>query len=104
MTPYRNNKLLAAAKGQQCQLQIPGVCQGGTETTVACHSPLCEDRNGTKAPDFSIAFGCMACHDVLDRRKRAGAQYLTEDDQRYYFHRGLLRTLANIFDRGILKC
>ena len=29
--PYRNKKLLSAAKGQQYTLQIPGVCQGGTE-------------------------------------------------------------------------
>lgn len=101
--PYRSKKLTDAAKGQQCTLQIPGVCQGGTETTVACHSPLGEDRNGTKAPDFCIAFGCMACHDVLDRRKRAGAQHLTEDDQRYYFHRGLMRTLGSLFEKGILK-
>jgi len=66
--PYRNKKLTAAARGQQCTLQIPGVCQGDTETVVACHSPLLEDREGTKAPDFCIAFGCAQCHDILDRR------------------------------------
>lgn len=105
--PYRSKKLTNAAKGQECTLQIEGVCMGGTETTVACHSPLWEDRNGTKAPDFAIAFGCMACHDVLDRRRKTkfafGPMHLCEEDQRFYFHRGMTRTLANLFERGIIK-
>ena len=100
---YRSRKYLDAAKGQPCSLQIPGVCQGGTETTVACHSPLGEDRNGTKAGDFCVADGCRACHDCLDRRSKLGGYDLTEEDQRYFFHRGMVRTLANRLERGILK-
>jgi hypothetical protein len=105
--PYRNKKLTNAAKGQECTLQIPGVCIGGTETTVACHSPLWEDRNGTKAPDHAISFGCVACHSVLDRREKhydgEQVQLMPEDEQRYYFHRGMVRTLANLIERGIIK-
>lgn len=107
---YRSRKYLAAAKGQPCTLQIPGVCIGGTETTVACHSPLGEDRNGAKAPDFAVADGCRACHDTLDRRAKISeghevvlGQFITDEDQRYYFHRGMVRTLANRIERGILK-
>lgn len=100
---YRSRKYLAAAKGQPCTLQIPGVCIGGTETTVACHSPLGEDRNGTKAPDFCVADGCSACHDYIDRRMHIkGSGLITEEDQRFYFHRGMVRTLANRLERGIL--
>lgn len=99
-SPYRNKKLTNAARGQECTLQIPGVCIGGNETTVACHSPLLEDRQGTKAPDHAIAFGCRACHDCIDRRGNIG---LIENEQRYYFHRGMVRTLANLIERGIIK-
>lgn len=99
---YRSRKYLAAAKGQPCTLQIPGVCIGGTETTVACHSPLKEDRNGTKAPDYCVADGCSACHDYLDRRSRVCGEHITEEYQRFYFHRGMVRTLANRLERGIL--
>lgn len=101
--PYRDRKLTNAARGQECTLQIPGVCRGGTETTVACHSPLLEDRQGSKAPDFAIAFGCLACHAVLDRRAKFEHDYLVTDEQRFYFHRGMTRTLANLFERGIIK-
>ena len=106
--PFRSPKLLAAAKGQQCTLKIPGVCVGGTETVVACHSPLGEDRKGAKAPDFCVAWGCAACHDVLDRRKSfTFGNYtpglITIEDQRYFFHRGLVSTLAMLFEKGIVK-
>lgn len=56
--PFRSKKLTDAANGQYCTLEIPNVCIGGTETTVPCHSPLGEDRNGSKAPDFAVADGC----------------------------------------------
>lgn len=101
--PLRSKKLTDAAKGQECTLEIPGVCQGGTETTVACHSPLLEDRQGTKAPDFAIAFGCMACHDAIDRRAKVNGQLLDGDWQRIIFHQGMTRTLANLFARGIIR-
>lgn len=100
---YRSRKYLDAAKGQPCSLQIPGVCIGGTDTTVACHSPLREDREGTKAGDHVVADGCFACHNHLDRRTKLHGDHITEEDQRYYFHRGMVRTLANRLERGILK-
>ena len=99
----RSKKMTNASSGQQCTLEIPGACIGGTETTVGAHSPLPEDRNGTKAPDFCLADACMSCHDYLDRRTTLNGEHISEEDQRYYFHRGMVRTLANRFYRGVIK-
>ena len=101
-TEYRNQKLLKAARGQECAVQVPGVCIGGTETTVAAHSPFGEDGKGIaqKADDIFTADACMACHDYIDGR---GCHVGTEEDRQFYFHRGLKRTLRNRLDRGILK-
>lgn len=65
MTPIRK-----AARGQDCTLRIPGVCNWNPETTVLCHSPFLESGRGMglKAPDEEACFGCCNCHDVLDRR------------------------------------
>lgn len=101
--PYRNKKLTAAANGQPCTLQIPGLCCNDPERTVPCHSPLGEDRNGTKAPDFALADGCTPCHDYLDRRTKLNGEHINDEDQHFYTHRGIMRTLANRFERGILK-
>lgn len=63
MTPIRK-----AARGQDCTLRIPGVCNGNPETVVLCHSNRLSDGKGMglKAPDISGCFGCHACHAVLD--------------------------------------
>lgn len=65
MTPIRK-----AARGQDCTLRIPGVCNWNPETTVLCHSPYLESGRGMglKAPDEEACFGCSSCHDMLDRR------------------------------------
>ena len=64
MTPIRK-----AARNQECTLRFP-VCNYDTSTTVLCHSNLLEDGKGMgiKADDTKAAFGCSACHDVLDGR------------------------------------
>lgn len=65
MTPIRKS-----ARGQDCTLRIPGVCNWNPETTVLCHSNSLADGKGMglKAPDTEACFGCSACHDVLDAR------------------------------------
>lgn len=65
MTPIRR-----AAQGQDCTLQILGVCNGDSATTVLCHSNQLADGKGMglKAPDAAACFGCSSCHDVLDGR------------------------------------
>ena len=64
MTPIRK-----AAKDQECTLKFD-CCNHDASTTVLCHSNRLEDGKGTglKAPDTCAAFGCSACHDVLDGR------------------------------------
>lgn len=66
MTPIRR-----AARGQDCTMLIPGVCNRDPDTTVLCHSNALADGKGMglKAPDTAACFGCSACHDVLDGRR-----------------------------------
>ncbi|MEL5887598.1 nuclease domain-containing protein, partial [Listeria monocytogenes] len=63
-TIYRNPALLALAEGENCLLRVPKYCQGGTDSTVACHSNRLRDGKGKgiKAHDWAIAFGCSGCH------------------------------------------
>jgi len=65
----RNPHLLAMARGRYCLLRVPGVCIGGTETTVACHSNLSihGKAGARKANDEYHVPGCFACHRWLDQ-------------------------------------
>lgn len=65
MTPIRK-----AARGEDCTMMIPGVCNANPETTVLCHDNRLKSGKGMgiKAPDSEACFGCSSCHDVLDGR------------------------------------
>ena len=69
MKIYRDKSLLKLAQGEECLLQVPEICQGGTETIVACHSNLGSDGKGMgqKASDAATVWGCAACHKWLDQ-------------------------------------
>lgn len=74
MTPIR-----ASARNEECTIRIPGVCNFDVATTVLCHSNDLADGKGMgiKAPDTCAAYGCSACHDVVDGRvpRPAGMSY-----------------------------
>lgn len=74
--PQRSPNLLGLAKGEQCLLRIPGVCVGGTESTVACHSNKSEHGKGAhrKANDQYSVWGCWTCHGWLDTDNHATAE------------------------------
>ncbi len=59
-----------SANGRECLLLLPGVCRGGTETTVWAHSNSYKDGKGRslKAHDHCGAYACYWCHAVYDRQ------------------------------------
>ncbi len=71
----KNYKIRNSAKGEECTLQIEGVCNYNQETTVWCHSNKLEHGKGmgTKANDVYGCYGCSSCHDVLDGRAKRPA-------------------------------
>lgn len=96
---YRNQKALDFARGQDCTLLIPGVCNGDPATTVACHANWSCGGKGMshKAHDFAIAFGCDRCHAWLDH---GGA---SRDEKMLAFLPGLLKTQTILFREGIFR-
>lgn len=62
--PNRNPTLLEMARGRYCLLRVPGVCLGGTESTVAAHSNFAQHGKGMgrKASDAYSVWACRACH------------------------------------------
>jgi len=97
----RSNAIRMSAKGEECTFQIPGVCNGNPETTVLCHLPDESHGMGHKADDISAAYGCMSCHDAIDRRiSNAGWD---SDNSEWYMRRAQTRTLRRLIEKGIVK-
>lgn len=64
----RSRKILKHAKGQNCQLALPGFCSQDPETTVFAHlnGSAFGKGSGIKAHDFAGFFACHKCHMAYD--------------------------------------
>jgi hypothetical protein len=91
-----------AARGRDCTLMIPGVCNRDPATTVLCHSNRLEHGKGIglKAPDSKACFGCSDCHDVLDGRRPLPG-WLTREQLEDTFDRATAITQEQLKQEGI---
>lgn len=64
----RSNKLRNASKGQQCSIQILGVCNFNPDTVVLAHLPSPTHGIAYKSDDIWAIDCCSNCHDVIDGR------------------------------------
>lgn len=93
----RSKKITNAARGEQCTLQIVGVCNGNPETVVFCHFPDESHGISLKSDDLSGGFGCFACHQAIDLHK------VEEEDREWYMRRSQTRTMRRLVERGVVK-
>ena len=92
--------LRKSARGRECQVRIPGVCNGDPETTVLAHLP--GGGMGKKRNDLFAAFACSDCHDYVDCRKPHPSNLLTNDERLLYFYEGVHRTQQIWLDEGLI--
>ncbi len=97
---HQSKKLRESARGQDCTVRIPGVCNHNPETTVLAH--LNGSGMGTKASDLHAAFACYACHLVLDGHSNNRGGFSKEQIE--LMHRqGVQRTQQFWLDNGYLE-
>lgn len=95
----RQTKLTKAARGRDCQIRVPGVCNGNPETTVLAHYRLAGTSGmGCKPNDLQGAWACSACHDACDGRSHA----VTREQARQYHAEGVMRTQAILISEGVV--
>jgi len=98
----RSKKMKEAARGQTCTMQIHGVCNHNTETTVFAHSNRMAHGKGfgEKAHDIFGADMCSACHDLYDGRTQKTEW--TVDALWFRFEEAMAKTQLRRIKQGIL--
>lgn len=88
------------AKGRECQIRVPGRCNKNPETVVLCHihKPSISGGMGTKARDELGAWGCSACHDIIDERDTSHLYPCWDLD--LWLYEGVFRTQSILLDEG----
>ena len=93
--------LIEAARGRDCQMRIPRVCNFDSTTTVLAHVRRGSVAGmGQKPPDVCGVLACSYCHDAIDHRNNMGAYTPVEMDTMILD--GLCRTLNLWASEGYL--
>ena len=96
----KSKKYRDSARGQDCTLEILGVCNYNTETTVLAHFPDETKGIGKKSDDISSGYVCSSCHDVVDDRRAWPAEEQPFKD--WYLRRAQTRTIRRAIELGVL--
>lgn len=91
--------LTRSARGQECQIRIPGVCSGRTDTVVLCH--LNGAGMGMKDDDDEGAYGCFECHQAVDGKSLIPHGF-TEAGILLMHYEGVHRTRAIMKRAGLI--
>lgn len=97
------SKITASAKGENCQVRIPGVCNFNPETTVWAHANglAAGKGKGLKSPDPLGTYACSDCHDVIDGR--CGAPGMSYEEVQLAFHQGHQRSFIKLIEKGLVN-
>lgn len=93
--------LRKSARDRECQVRIPGVCNGNPETSVLAHYRLAGTcGTSCKPDDMQGAIACSACHDLIDGRTKT--KEYSRDELRLMHAEGVLRTQQIWRDEGLV--
>lgn len=89
-------RLQRSARGQMCQMNVVGVCNYDTSTTVLAHVQTEGGMMGSKEDDFSACFACSNCHKWID-------DYIDPQEAIFYTRRAMVRTWRIWIDERLIK-
>jgi hypothetical protein len=97
--PHRSKNLRNSARGQDCTLNVVGVCNYQSETTVLAHLP---DESGTaavgsKTDDWCACFACSDCHRWIDGYEGG------KGERFWYIRRAMIRTWRKWIEMGLIN-
>jgi len=94
----KRDKYTESARGQECQVRIPGVCKGDDSTVVFAH--IGGAGWALKHPNIIGAYACHECHVTIDGSK-TNNDY-THDELQYMHLEGMVRTQLIMIREGTL--
>lgn len=93
-----SKKIRNSARGQECQVRIPSVCNRNNETVILAHVGKGAGM-GQKCDDIHATYACSACHDVIDGRVRIGDPRIN----RLYAYEAMVRTQKLLLEQELIQ-
>lgn len=107
MKRHKSKKITQSAKGQDCTLRMPDICNHNPKTTVGAH--INGGGMSYKNDDGLIAYTCSCCHEWLDRGYvNMDLTHYTERDIKRAIRdseqlRGIKETFNKLREQGLIK-
>lgn len=95
---YRNRDLLDLAYELPCQIQLPGVCEGGRGEPAHSNQERHGKGGAMKAHDCFFASACRSCHREIDQGKT-----MTREERREAWQRAHERTMLALWRQGFIR-
>ena len=94
------SKITQSARGEDCAVRIPGVCNFDSETTVYAHAPCVDKGMGIKTPDYMAwgAYACSKCHDLIDGRHQGWSEMSIS-----YWFPAIYETQKKLRAKGLIR-
>lgn len=93
----KQDKYTKSAKGQECQVRIPSICNFNEETTIFAH--INGAGMGMKHPNIIGSYTCSDCHSVIDGQKKSP---FPQKDIKLFHFEGMVRTQILMIKNGVL--
>ena len=91
----KQTKITKSARGEDCSLRIPNICNFNPETTVLCHVNTKYKGVAMKSPDLFALYGCSSCHSALDSNLEGlEAQWVMD---------AVFETQYKLMEKGLIK-
>jgi hypothetical protein len=91
------------AQGRECEIRVPGRCNGNKETVVLCHYRMSGFSGiGMKSPDWCAAYGCSECHAIVDGQRGSWAEF-PKQTRDLMLAEAVFRTLAILIRERVIK-
>lgn len=100
----KTSKIRQSARGEDCTINLEGVCNYNPETVVWAHSNrACDGKAmGRKADDERGAYACHCCHAVYDRQMKRPT-HLSLDDVEDAFTLAMEKSLAILKRKNLVS-
>lgn len=97
------SKITESARGIMCQIRLVGICNANPATTVWCHAngSAAGKGIGMKSHDLLGAYGCSACHAIVDRLVPA-PEVMDRCAIKLAFWEGHARSVLLLIEKGLI--
>lgn len=97
------SKIRQSARGEDCTINLPGVCNYNLESVVWAHSNRYEHGKGMglKAKDEHGAYACYDCHMTYDRQRKR-PEHLSLENVEDAFTMAMIKSRQILKDKGLI--